>query len=544
MRAIVPAAVVLLLVATLAAFYLVTRDENEAYKVRAIFDNAGFLIQGEDVKVAGVKVGQIEEIEVTPEFKAAIVMRIDDPGYQDFRSDAKCIVRPQSLIGEKFVECEPTQQRAVGEEAPGELRVIDEGPGEGQRLLPVENTERSVDLDLLNNTLQEPYRQRLSIIVNELGIGLAGRGEDLNDVIRRANPALKEVGELLRMLAKQNDDLESLAVDGDTIMAPLARERERVSSSIENMSAVAEATAERRADLEANFERLPTFLRELRPTMTRLGALSDEMTPVLSDLGDVAPDINRFLLELGPFSQAGIPALTSLGEAGVIGTPAVRNSVPVVRDLRTFANAARPVGETLADVLVSFKRNDGLERVMDYLFFQAAAVNGFDSFGHYLRAGLIVNQCSTYAIRPVSGCSANFRRATATAAGAESMPRDPVLAATARILRGLDPRKPQRESRGRRRGKRDRGELGRHGDRRRGDGPTRRRPPRRPAERAHGARRRGDAGARPRAARSRAAGLGPGADAGADRAGSPAPPPRRTTRACRCSTTCSEADEG
>ena len=35
---------------------------------------------------------------------------------------------------------------------------------------------------------------------------------------------------------------------------------------------------------------------------------------------------------------------------------------------------------------------------MDYLFFQAAAVNGFDSFGHYLRAGLIVNQCSTYAV--------------------------------------------------------------------------------------------------------------------------------------------------
>ena len=148
--------------------------------------------------------------------------------------------------------------------------------------------------------MREPYRERLSIIVNELGIGLAGRGEDLNDVIRRANPALKEVDEVLRLLAKQNDQLESLAVDGDTIMQPLAREREHVSSAIDNMSAVAEATAERRADLEADIERLPRFLRELRPTMTRLGALSDEMTPVLSDLGDVAPDINRFLLELGP----------------------------------------------------------------------------------------------------------------------------------------------------------------------------------------------------------------------------------------------------
>jgi phospholipid/cholesterol/gamma-HCH transport system substrate-binding protein len=472
MRAAIPVAAAVLVVATLAAFYLVTRQEDEAYRVRAIFDNAGFIIPGEDVKVAGVKVGAIEDVEVTPDFKAAIVLKIEDPGYQDFRRDAKCIVRPQSLIGEKYVECEPTQKRAAGEEPPGELREIEEGPGKGQRLLPLENTERSVDLDLLNNTMRLPYRERLSIIVNELGIGLAGRGEDLNDVIRRANPALKEVDEVLRLLAEQNDELESLAVDGDTIMAPLARERERVSSAIENMSEVAEATAERRTDLEANFERLPRFLRELRPTMTRLGALSDEMTPVLSDLGDVAPDINRFLLELGPFSQAGIPALESLGEASKIGTPAVRNSLPVVRDLRTFARAARPVGRTLADVLVSFRRNDGIERAMDYIFFQVAAVNGFDSFGHYLRAGLIVNQCSSYAIRPTGGCSANFRRgATATAAGADSMPRDPVLAWTAKVLQGLDPGKPPKVARGR--GKRRGGELGRHGDRRRGRRGTR-----------------------------------------------------------------------
>jgi phospholipid/cholesterol/gamma-HCH transport system substrate-binding protein len=473
MRAAVPVAAVLI-VAALVALFLVTRQEDDAYRVRAIFDNAGFIIPGEDVKVAGVKVGSIEDVEVTPDFKAAVVLAIDDPGYQDFRSDAKCTVRPQSLIGEKFVECEPTQQRGVGSEPPGELREIEDGPGEGQRLLPVENTERSVDLDLLNDIMREPYRERLSIIVNELGIGLAGRGEDLNDVIRRANPALKEVDQVLRLLAQQNDQLESLAVDGDTIMQPLARERRHVSSAIDNASEVAEATAERRADLEANIERLPRFLRELRPTMTRLGALSDEMTPVLSDLGDVAPDINRFLLELGPFSQAGIPALDSLGEASKIGTPAVRNSLPVVRDLRTFASAARPVGKTLADVLVSFERSDGIEHAMDYIFFQAAAVNGFDSFGHYLRAGLIVNQCSSYAVDPVGGCSANFRRASAsaTAAGASSMPRDPVLAWTRRVLAGLDPRKPQQASTGgRTRGGGD--ELRRPGDRTRGDARTR-----------------------------------------------------------------------
>jgi phospholipid/cholesterol/gamma-HCH transport system substrate-binding protein len=441
MRTAVRVAAVLI-VAALAALFIVTREEEDAYRVRAIFDNAGFVIPGEDVKVAGVKVGSVDDVEVTPDFKAAVVLKIDDPGYQDFRADAQCMVRPQSLIGERFVECKPTQAHAVGAEPPGELRQIENGPGEGEYLLPVQNTSKSVDLDLVNDIMREPERERLSIILNELGVGLAGRGDDLNEVIRRANPALKEVDKVLRLLARQNDQLEQLAVDSDTIMAPLARERAHVSSAIENISAVSAATAERRDDLEANIELLPEFLRQLRPTMVRLGALSDEMTPVVSDLGDVAPDINRFLLELGPFAQAGIPAIDSLGEASKIGTPAVEKSLPVIKDLRTFASAAQPVGKTLAEVLQSFQRNDGIKRVMDYLFFQAAAVNGFDSFGHYLRAGLIVNQCTTYAVDPTTGCSANFRKASASAAvsGADSMPRDSVLAWTARVLQGLNPK--------------------------------------------------------------------------------------------------------
>jgi phospholipid/cholesterol/gamma-HCH transport system substrate-binding protein len=460
MRTAVPVAAVLIL-AALVALFVVTREEEDTYRVRAIFDNAGFIIPGEDVKVAGVKVGSIEDVEVTPDFKAAVVLKIDDPGYQDFRADAQCIVRPQSLIGEKFVECEPTQPRAVDAEQPGELRRIEKGPGEGQYLLPVENTTKSVDLDLINNIMREPERERFSIILNELGVGLAGRGDELNEVIRRANPALREVDNVLRLLARQNRQLEQLAVDSDAIFGPLARERRHVSSAIENAGAVAAATAERREDLQADIELLPPFLRELRPTMVRLGALSDEMTPVLADLGDVAPDINRFIIELGPFAQAGIPALESLGETSKIGTPAVEASLPVIRDLGTLASAARPVGKTLADVLASFQRNDGIERFMDYLFFQAAAVNGFDSFGHYLRAGLIVNQCTTYAVQPTTGCSANFRRASASAAvaGADQMPRDNVLAWTARVLQGLDAGPPP--STGQRRDKPSRGKPAR-----------------------------------------------------------------------------------
>ena len=100
---------VIAVVVVVGVVLFAAREDEEPYQVRAIFDNAGFVIPGEDVKIAGVKVGKVESLDVTEDFKAAIVLEITEPGYQDFRRDASCIVRPQNLIGERFVECKPTQ---------------------------------------------------------------------------------------------------------------------------------------------------------------------------------------------------------------------------------------------------------------------------------------------------------------------------------------------------------------------------------------------------------------------------------------------------
>jgi ABC-type transporter Mla subunit MlaD len=428
--------------AALAVVVVTGDDDGGGYKVRAIFENAGFVIPGEDVKVAGVKIGKIDSLDVTEDNKAAVVLDITDPGYQDFRNDAECTVRPQGLIGERFVECELTQARPAGTEPPPKLDKIQDGPGKGQYLLPVENTSKAVDLDLINNIMREPVRQRLSIILDDLGVGVAGRGEDLKDVIRRADPALKEVDKVLRILASQNRTLSRLAVDSDTILEPLARERRHVSGAIDNSSAVARATAEQRVALAADIERLPRFLAELTPTMAQLGALTDQMTPVVTDVGAVAPDVNRMIEELGPLSKAGIPALESLGEAADRGTPAVKAALPVATDLKQLSAVAKPVGANLRKLLVSLQNTGGIERAMDYVFFQVGGVNGFDSFGHYLRAALTVNQCSNYATTPVFGCSANFSSATATSAvKAARASGDETLVNTARALTGKKAKK-------------------------------------------------------------------------------------------------------
>jgi hypothetical protein len=81
---------------------------------------------------------------------------------------------------------------------------------------------------------------------------------------------------------------------------------------------------------------------------------------------------------------------------------------------------------------------------MDYFFYQVGGVNGYDSLGHYLRAALIVNQCSNYATQPVSGCSANFTGASSTSAqAAAAASGDPTIVNTARALAGKKYKKVQ-----------------------------------------------------------------------------------------------------
>jgi ABC-type transporter Mla subunit MlaD len=429
--------IAIVLCASAVVLVLATGASNSGgsgYTVRAIFNNAFSVIPGEDVKIAGVKVGKIESLDVTKDQKAAVVLRIDLPGFGDWRKDATCTIRPQSLIGEKFVECTPTQPRPAGAQVPP---LLPEDPShKGQHLIPASQTSRPIDIDLLNNILRLPYRERLSIILNELGTGLAGRGGDLNQVIRNADPALKETDKVLKLLASENKVLRDLARSSDVSLAPLARERAKVADFVDKAGNVAQATAEKSGAFEQNIQKLPAFLRQLKPTMVRLGALSDEMSPVLEDLGAQAPAISRFVMALGPFSKSATPSLTSLGAAADVGRVALVKAKPIAQDLSTFGTEIKPLSSNLSSLLTSFRDTGGIERLMDYLFYQVAAINGFDSYGHYLRAQLLVNLCSTYAIANDPSCTANFRSATArTATAASSAGRSAQLAREDAILR-------------------------------------------------------------------------------------------------------------
>ncbi len=416
----------LLLLAALVVLVLGTgasSDDGGTYRVRAIFDSASFLVPGEDVKIAGVKVGTIESLDVTPGNKAAIVLRIDDPAYRDFKDDAFCTIRLQSLIGEKFVACEPTQPKGANTEPAPPLRKITRGDGKGDYLLPVSNTSAPVDLDMLNNIMRLPERQRFAIIINELGVGFAGNGKQLNAVIRRADPALYQLDRVLAILASQNRVLADLARDSDAALAPAARESRSISDFIDKAGATATATAARGDALEQNFAKFPAFLTQLRPTMRRLGEFAAAGTPVMTDLRAAAPSINTLFKQLGPFSTAALPTFRTLGNLADTGREALPAAEPVIRDIRGFADEAKPFARTLARGLTSVRDQNGIQRLLDIILETTGTTNGFDAVGHYLRSYLTVPAtCLAYAVRQKFGCVATFSDQPASSASTTTAP--------------------------------------------------------------------------------------------------------------------------
>lgn len=381
---------------------------SSGYQVRAIFNNAAFVIPGMDVKIAGVKVGQIESLDLTANNKAAVVLNIENKSYWDFRTDAFCRIRPQSLIGEKFVDCQPTAPRVDGEVQAPLLPVIQRGPGKGQRLLPATRTATSVDLDLVNNISRLPYRERLTIILNEFGVTLAGNGETLNSALKKTDPTLKAFDDVLAILARQNRTLASLAVNGDTVLQPLARNARNLKGFINSAGYTAQATAEESADFRENWRLLPGMLRELQPTMVKLGDFASAFAPVAADLNRAGNDISTFTVGAPAFNEAGIPALQSLGDTADVGGPALVKSLPLAEGLKELGANAKPASTDLASLLSSTDKQGGWQNLTRFIYNSVGLTNGFDEYGHYARARLVTTTCQSFFPANDINCNAKF----------------------------------------------------------------------------------------------------------------------------------------
>jgi len=404
------AAIVVLLAAALAAIGAGasgSSSKTPTYLVRAIFDNAGFAVSGEDVRIAGAPVGSIQSLDVTKDNLAAVTIAITTPAFTPFHANATCAIRPQSLIGERYVDCNPGTSNTPA------LTKIKSGPGSGSYYLPVTQTSSPIDADIVQDIYQEPIRERFALILNELGTGLAARGSDLNAVIRRADPALGDTDKVIQILAKQNRQLSQLSTDSNHVLTPLAKVKQAIADFVVQANTTSEASASRAADISRSINQFPPFLRALRPLVAALGQLADQGTPLMTSLGQSAAAVGRQFENLTPFAKAARPALIALGNSSEKSLPALRATLPLAQQLRKLGVQAKPAANSLDQLLESLNQTGAIEQLMAVLFNGTSATNGFDADGHYVRAEPLVGGCTSYQKTPTQLCTAHFNQSAA-----------------------------------------------------------------------------------------------------------------------------------
>ena len=134
--------------------------------------------------------------------------------------DANCTIRPQSLIGERYVECTPTQPQGRG----GRAGARAEGDQGRRRQGPVPAARLPDDQAGRHRPGQQHHAAALPPAAvdhhQRAGHRSGGNGGELRQAISKANPALEQTDKVLAILAEQNETLAQLAKNGDEVLAP------------------------------------------------------------------------------------------------------------------------------------------------------------------------------------------------------------------------------------------------------------------------------------------------------------------------------------
>ena len=462
MRRILASALVILAVGAFLALALGSSSGSSGNTYKVELQNAFGLVSGAQFKVAGAPVGTIKSIDICKydrgahcqyALDAVVTVSVNTRGFGQFRSDAFCQSRPQSLIGEYFLDCDPGSSGKVVKPCPS-----------AQCTIPVSHTQSTISADLVQNIMQLPYRQRFTLIINELGAAVAARSMDIQSALRRADPALAETDNLLAILANDADTIKGLNVAANTVITDLAVNNVQVKRFIDEANNAAQDSASSQANpascgynvaahcIDATWQKLPGFLQQLRPALQKLGAAADAQDPVFTNLNAAASNLRRFFVNLVPFSnqsrvsiacgevaggqqQAPCPqGGASLGSLSATGKAAVRAATPTVADLQQFTgptgcdqqskpifNCLPELAQNLAITLQALDTRKpipgfaggavepdprspnggigytGIEGLLQYVFNITNAINTFTTWGHQLAVDLFASPvCSPY----------------------------------------------------------------------------------------------------------------------------------------------------
>jgi phospholipid/cholesterol/gamma-HCH transport system substrate-binding protein len=337
---------------------------GDKFEVRAVFSSAQNVRADSPVRIAGVDVGKVTEIEhlssAAPELQAqasgdrdtaadqasgqqaaVLTMELEESALP-VHADATMKLRPRLFLeGNYFVDLEPGSPNAPE---------VDDG-----FTIPVNQTSHSVALDQVLTTLQSDVRRNLQVFLDQFGNALIRHGgaEGFRELYRTSPPAFKytsqvndallgqQPGDLrgvirgldsvVRALGRDEAALQNLVSNFATVSGSFAREDEALARAVEQLPGVLQAAAPAFANLNASFPALRAFAREALPGVRTTSETLDVATPFIREVRRLVSkrELRGLVADLRPT----VPRLARLAN----------ETIPFLEQARTLSSCANEV---------------------------------------------------------------------------------------------------------------------------------------------------------------------------------------------------------
>jgi phospholipid/cholesterol/gamma-HCH transport system substrate-binding protein len=344
--------------------------------------NASQLVKGNQVQIAGKKVGKITDIELSDNNQANITIKVDDQ-FAPLHEGTKAIVRVVSLpsVANRNISLAPGPNNAP--------KIPDGG------WLETDQTTTAVDLDQLFDTLDPKTRRALQNVLVGFSNWYVGQGGNLNETLKYFGPALATTSQVMQELAADQKVFNRFVVDASRFVTALASRSNDITGFVSNTNTVMRAIGNQNAALSQALEHLPGTLRTANTTFVRLRATLDELDQLTNVTKPVVPKLQPFFARLNKLVRRSTPTFHDFGQ--LLRTRGKTNDfTDLLRDLPELANVAGPSSKHSIDAL---KKS---QKVVEFLrpyapdftawitkFAEATAY--YDANGHYARVQPVFN---------------------------------------------------------------------------------------------------------------------------------------------------------
>jgi phospholipid/cholesterol/gamma-HCH transport system substrate-binding protein len=278
---------IFIVVTTVATSLLVITIGNVSFsdskEYKAVFSDATGVVKGDDVRIAGVKVGTVKDIEIHDANKALVTFSVESDSQVTAATNAA--IRYRNLVGQRYVAL----TQGVG--SPSILR-------DGSTI-PLARTKAALDLTVLFNGFKPLFEALSPEDINKLSYEIItvfqGEGGTLESLLAHTasvtstlasrdqviGELIDNLNEVMVTLGNRDDELSELLIRLREFVSGLSQDREAILGSLESISGLAVETSGLVTGIRKPLAKDVSELRDLAGNLDRNKAELDRALQVL-----------------------------------------------------------------------------------------------------------------------------------------------------------------------------------------------------------------------------------------------------------------------